>query len=203
MRSGSRGRSGCARRDSRIGRAPEGGYAMAALLVSLAVLSVVASMALPAWRHAAQREREAELVFRGEQYARAIMLYQREQPGAFPSDLETLVEGRYLRRAYRDPMTEDGEFRLILQSELGGTAGGGDEALPAGTERTGSAGPAMTGDRATGGDHDPGGVEGGVAGVASRSTTSSIGQYNGAAQYDQWLFVVDSVGDPPTAPGLQ
>ena len=176
---------------------------MAALLVSLAVLSVVASMALPAWRHAAQREREAELIFRGEQYARAIMLYQREQPGAFPPDLETLVEGRYLRRAYPDPMTEDGEFRLILQSELGGTAGGGDEPLPAGTERTGGAGTTMTGDRETGGDPEPGGLEGGVAGVASRSTTSSIGQYNGAVQYDQWLFVVDSASDTPTAPGVQ
>ena len=175
---------------------------MAALLVSLAVLRVVASMALPAWRHAAQREREAELIFRGEQYARAIMLYQREQPGAFPPDLETLVEGRYLRRAYPDPMTEDGEFRLIPQSELGGTAGGGDEAPPAGTERTGG-GPAMTGGQQTGGDREPGGVECGVAAVASRSTASSIGQYNGAAQYDHWLFVVDSAGDTPTGPGSQ
>ena len=176
---------------------------MAALLVSLAVLSVVASMALPAWRHAAQREREAELIFRGEQYSRAIMLYQREQPGAFPPDLETLVEGRYLRRAYPDPMTEDGEFRLILQSELGGTAGGGDGALSAGTERTGGADRSMTENRETGGDPEPGGVEGGVAGVASRSTVSSIGQYNGAVQYDQWLFVVDSAGDTPTAPSAQ
>ena len=45
---------------------------MAALLVSLAVMSVLMSAALPAWRHQAQREKEAELVFRGEQYVRAI-----------------------------------------------------------------------------------------------------------------------------------
>ena len=98
---------------------------MAALLVVLAVMSLMLSMALPVWHHAARREREAELIFRGEQYARAIMLYERQTPGAYPPDVETLVEGRFLRRAYRDPMTADGEFRLILQSELAGLAGQG------------------------------------------------------------------------------
>jgi len=45
---------------------------MAALLVGLSVMSIMLSMALPVWRTATQREREAELVFRGEQYAQAI-----------------------------------------------------------------------------------------------------------------------------------
>ena len=84
---------------------------MAALLVVLGIMSLLLSMALPVWHHAARREREAELIFRGEQYARAIMLYQRQTPGAYPPDVDTLVEGRFLRRAYRDPMTADGEFR--------------------------------------------------------------------------------------------
>ncbi len=170
---------------------------MAALLASLAILAVVASMALPAWRHAAQREREAELIFRGEQYARAIMLYQRQLPGAFPPDVETLVEGRFLRRAYRDPMTEGGEFRLIPQSELATAGGAGEGALPAGAQRTGGAGAAVSG-RETG-TGEPGGVEGGIAGVASRSTAASIARYNGAARYDEWRFVAMS-SDAEAAP---
>ena len=44
---------------------------MAALLVSLAVMAVLMSVAMPVWRHEAQREKEAELVFRGQQYVRA------------------------------------------------------------------------------------------------------------------------------------
>ena len=56
------------------------GFAMAALLVALGVMSLMLSIALPVWHHAAQGEREAELIFRGEQYARAIMLYQRQPP---------------------------------------------------------------------------------------------------------------------------
>ena len=46
------------------------GYAMAALLVALAVMLVLMSAALPAWRFQAKREKELELVFRGEQYTR-------------------------------------------------------------------------------------------------------------------------------------
>ena len=176
MRSGSWNRS--------AGRAElDAGFAMAALLVSLAIMSILLAMALPAWRHAVQREREAELIFRGEQYARAIMLFQRQTPGAFPPDLEALVEGRFLRRAYPDPMTEDGVFRLVPQSEVSAPGGG----LAAGPERMGDAGP-VTGSAETA--DAPGGVEGGIAGVVSRSTAFSIAQYNGGVRYDEWRFLV-------------
>jgi Tfp pilus assembly protein FimT len=56
----------------------ERGYAMAALLVMVAVLTVLMSVAMPVWRHEAQREKEEELVFRGLQYVRAIRLYQQK-----------------------------------------------------------------------------------------------------------------------------
>ena len=182
------------------------GFAMAALLAALAVMSLVLSMALPAWRHAAQREREAELIFRGEQYARAIMLYQRRTPGAYPPDVETLVEGRFLRRAYRDPMTADGEFRLILQSELAefsgpGGAGGAADAAPGpaedgplrrrqGDEARDEPG-FMRGVRpfANRRDGAPGGADGNVAGVVSRSEETSIALYKGRSKYSGWVFI--------------
>jgi hypothetical protein len=64
----------------------QAGYAMAALLVGLAIMGVLMSVVLPVWSHAAKREREAELIFRGEQYTRAIELYQRQFVGAYPPD---------------------------------------------------------------------------------------------------------------------
>lgn len=182
---------------------------MAALLVALAVLSVLTSAALPVWRHAAQREREAELIFRGEQYARAVMLYQRRTPGAWPPDVATLVEGRFLRRAYRDPMTTDGRFRLVLQSELaapsGADAAGGTAEDAAGGEAGAGArrsapempgfgqGARPFGDRNGG----AGGVDGNVVGVASRSERTSIALYKGKSKYSEWLFV--AAGSPAGA----
>lgn len=89
---------------------------MAALLVSLAVMSILMAVAMPAWRQAVQREREAELVFRGEQYARAIGLFQRKFAGAFPPSIDVLVQQKFLRKKYKDPMVPDGQFQVLYQT---------------------------------------------------------------------------------------
>lgn len=101
------------------------GYAMAALLVALGVMSVAATIAMPVWHQAARREKEAELIFRGEQYVRAISLFQRRTgPGALPPDVDFLVENRFLRKAYRDPMTGE-PFQVIRQDGAPGPARAG------------------------------------------------------------------------------
>ena len=92
------------------GQANQRGYAMAAVLVGVAIMSIVMSALLPVWRQQVQREKEAELAFRGEQYARAIYLFQRANGGRNPPSLDVLVSGRFIRKKYKDPMTEDGEF---------------------------------------------------------------------------------------------
>ena len=66
------------------GQANQRGYAMAAVLVGVAIMSIVMSALLPVWRQQVQREKEAELAFRGEQYARAIYLFQRANGGRNP-----------------------------------------------------------------------------------------------------------------------
>jgi type II secretory pathway pseudopilin PulG len=113
----------------------ERGYAMAALLIMLSVMSVTLSMLLPAWGTMAKREREAELVFRGNQYARAVAMYQRSR-GAFPPSVDVLVNEKFLRKKYKDPMTEDGEFQIISV----GTPIPGQTTPPAVPGRGGAAG---------------------------------------------------------------
>jgi type II secretory pathway pseudopilin PulG len=186
----------------------ERGYAMAALLVSLAVMSVMMSMALPVWSQAARRGREAELVFRGEQYARAVELYQRQFAGAFPPDFETLVEQRFLRRLYKDPMTEDGVFQPIYQVQAAAAQGAPATAARPG-ETTGGGGPAgvttSVGLRGSFGElvQGPGGgAQGGVVGVVSKSTDASIMLYNGRSKYNEWAFIhMPSAIQPGAAPG--
>ena len=59
---------------------------MAALLVAMSVMAVMMTVALPVWEHRRQaREKEAELVFRGELVRAAIALSPaqvRERPAA-------------------------------------------------------------------------------------------------------------------------
>lgn len=172
------------------------GYAMAALLVSIAVMGILMSAAMPVWRQAARREKEAELVFRGEQYARAIGLYQRRFAAAFPPSIDVLVEQRFLRRKYKDPMTEDGEFQVLYQASLTASAPGGGSApstLSGPGSQTGPSAPTRSI-----------GPRGGVIGVVSKSEEASIRLYNDRDHYNEWLFVyIATTTQVGGAPGVQ
>jgi type II secretory pathway pseudopilin PulG len=186
------------------------GYAMAAMLVAIAVLGIVMSVLMPTWRHMVQREKEAELIFRGEQYVHAISLYQRKFAGAYPADFDTLVKQKFLRRKYKDPMSEDGEFEPVffgqqMQLQRGGQTG--QRGQPAGTSgqrgATGSSGSSSSSSSSTSFSFDSrsgttsmstraGGVigaRGGMVGVRSKSTDESIREYKGRTHYSEWEFV--------------
>jgi type II secretory pathway pseudopilin PulG len=169
---------------------------MAGLLVALAVMAILMSVALPTWRQAAQREREEELIFRGKQYARAIELYQRRYANAFPQNFDILVEQHFLRKKYRDPMVEDGEFRLLYQIDM--QQGAGRQGASA-SGRTGTSGQARGGQGSSAvgssfassgvGGQGSSGPRGGVIGVVSKSEAKSIRLYNGRNYYNEWQFV--------------
>jgi type II secretory pathway pseudopilin PulG len=96
----------------------ESGYAMAALLVAMAVMAVMMTVAIPVWKQAVQREKEEELVFRGQQYVHAITLFSRKYSNAFPPNVNVLVEQRFLRKKYKDPITND-DFQPIPVGQQG------------------------------------------------------------------------------------
>ena len=191
----------------------ERGYAMAALLVTIGIMSLMLSVVMPSWRHAMQREKEAELVFRGEQYARAVGLFQRKFAGAFPPNIDLLVDQKFLRRKYRDPMAEDGEFLILYQTTQAPGAGTGVQtalgARPGAQTAPGGIGQAREptsafGAAVAGGTQSGMAGRTGVIGVASKSKEQSIRLYEGRSRYDQWQFVYTAVstqaGVGPTAP---
>lgn len=186
--------------------AVEDGYAMAALLVAMSVMAIMLTVVMPVWKQMAQREKEAELIFRGEQYARAIGLFQRKSgPGTLPPSVDVLVEQRFLRRKYRDPMTNDDFLPLLAgQAVLGSQpAGGGQGAQPpiAGAgrgSRAGGASPAGAAGSAIG----PGQASGGIMGVASKSKDKSIRLYNSRSRYNEWAFLYVAPTPTPGAPSV-
>ena len=178
------------------------GYAMAALLVGLAVMAILLSVAMPTWRQMVQREKEAELIFRGQQYARAIGLFQRKYAATFPPDVDTLVRQKFLRKKYKDPMVADGEFQVLFQvqqtpgSQPGGRGGAGTgigSSTRVGSGTPGTAGSGLTGPR------------GGVIGVASKSTDTSLRIYNGRTHYNEWQFIYSPalLGPGQQRPGMR
>lgn len=90
------------------------GYTLIILLFAIFILTLGLMVAAPVWQTQIQRELEEELIFRGKQYVEAVRLYQTKFPGTFPQDFYVLLEKKCLRRLFKDPMTEHGEWNVIL-----------------------------------------------------------------------------------------
>jgi type II secretory pathway pseudopilin PulG len=167
-------------------------------------MGVVLSAAMPVWRTVVQREREEELIFRGRQYARAIGLFQRRFANAYPPSFDVLVEQKFLRKKFKDPMTEDGAFQVLYQGSAlalpggrgaqpgtaGRQSGSGSSAFGAAT-RSGASGRQGGGLSTTFTTLGPSGVgpQGGVIGVVSKSADKSIRILDGRSQYSEWVFI--------------
>lgn len=98
--------------DASCSRLDDRGYILVALLVGLAIASVWMGALLPAWRQQVMREREAELIFRGQQYARAILFFQQKNNGNGPQNIDDLVAQHYVRRKWKDPISGE-DFLLV------------------------------------------------------------------------------------------
>lgn len=162
------------------------GYAMAALLVGMSVMAVLMSALLPVWSQMATREKEEELIFRGKQYARAIGLWQRKYANTPPPTIDILVEQRFLRKKYKDPITND-DFQPIYanqQAQQGVSAPQGAARPGQQASATMSTPAAPTGSIAVGNQQG-----GGIIGVTSKSKDASIKLYNGRDKYNEWAFV--------------
>jgi type II secretory pathway pseudopilin PulG len=167
---------------------------MAALLAMIGVMSVILGMAMPVWRTVIQREKEEELVFRGRQYARAIQLYQRKFANAYPANVDMLVEQRFLRKKYTDPMTKSGEFQIIYQATLAqqrlaamAGRGAGPPGAPTPSSPAGTIPPPTPPSSAFG--SQVAGPQGGVVGVASKSKEKSLRILDGRSVYSEWQFL--------------
>jgi type II secretory pathway pseudopilin PulG len=183
------------------------GYAMAALLVAISVMAVLLSVALPAWSHMIRREKEEELIFRGQQYARAINLYQRKTASPFAPSIEVLIKERMLRKKFKDPLSpnKDGEFQLLYANQgtspigAGTTAGGG--AAAGGAAGGGAAGGGTVGGGAAASAFGAK-TSGAIRGVVSKNTGTSLRKYNDKTHYNEWEFVgIASETKPGVAPG--
>ena len=147
------------------------------VLFAVMVIGLMLGLAGQTWSQVMQREREEELLFRGEQYRRAIESYYATGhggQGSYPRSLEDLLKDprsvetkRHLRKLYLDPFTNE-EFALI-------GAGGSVE---------GETVSAQSIDR--------------IKGVRSTSTLAPFRQegfpeeyttFKGAGSYDKWEFV--------------
>ena len=142
------------------------------LLLWIAMSGAVLAAAGRSWALQAQREREAELAFRGRQIAQAIAAYAAPlnvngcaNLVEYPRELDELLEDRrcglmrrHLRRLYGDPITRLPQWGLVIVDER-------------------------------------------IHGVHSTSTAAMLRKVEGAPTYDAWVFSGEDAAKPAAAPG--
>ena len=93
----------------------ESGFALLLVFAMAATIALLLYMEMPRVAFERQRDQEALLISRGEQYKRAIQLYFRKFK-TYPTSMDALENTnnlRFLRRRYADPLTGKDEWRLI------------------------------------------------------------------------------------------
>ncbi len=91
------------------------------VMIVATLLLIGLTATLPSVYQEGRREREAELIFRGTQYGRAVALFHK-QFNRYPSTTKELLQTngiRFLRQEYRDPMDAKGKWRFIHVNAAG------------------------------------------------------------------------------------
>jgi type II secretory pathway pseudopilin PulG len=193
------------------------GYALVALLALMTVTLIMVMAAAPSVRQQSRRELEREAIARGEEVAEAIRAYI-HMKGTPPTSMDELLEGvappgvirkRQILRASaaRDPLSRDGEWRLIKANDpefaafIRAVTVYAEGRLPATNDnnqfikqleatfmRVNSILNTGTRDEAPGGEDNSMSSTGPFVGVASRSRRQSVLTYYDIERHDKWVF---------------
>ena len=98
---------------------------MVMFVMIIAVMSIAMGVAVQTAEFQMRREREAELIFRGQQFVEAIRLYKIKY-GRYPMQLKEIYEAkpRVIRKKWKDPITDSENWGIIFLGQEGGQLGG-------------------------------------------------------------------------------
>lgn len=152
------------------------GFTYLMVMFAIVLIGLASVVAAQPWGIIAKREQEADLLFRGREYRRAIALYcQTSRPGRenCPKELKDLLgeseafkPRRYIRRLWSDPVTR-GDFILVRDPQ--GRIRGVRSASP-----------------------DPP--------LKSAGFTESETEFERASRYCEWVFLYRAPGAPALPP---
>jgi len=187
-------------------------------MAAIAILMILSGVAAQRWSDVLRREKEAEMIFRAQEIARALFRYRRDR-GTLPTELKQLLEpgskGQYfIRQLYSDPLVKDGKWGLLYANPQGGVLDPNSGAMESGPQ-VGNTGVTPTerpvsgleqGMRTEGGSVEVGGLQ--IAGVKSLCKDKPFRVYKDQNEYALWFFTVfeverqrQTVGQPGSRPG--
>ena len=156
------------------------GFSYIALLVAISIIGISLGAAGKYWQYVMLRDKEEELLYRGDQYRQAIERYYAAVPGRpqYPSSIDNLLADgrtpdgkRHLRKKYKDPMTGE-DFEIVTTQTI--TIG-----VPVIAPQT-AAVPGIIGVH-SGSDKEP---------LKKDNFPAVYKDFAGKSKYSEWMFVV-------------
>lgn len=112
------------------------GFTLIELIIVMAIVALLLTLAAPRYFHSIERSKEAVLRANLATTREALDKF-RGDTGKYPDRLEVLVEKRYLKSLPYDPITESRETWIIVPPESTSTEQGGVFDLHSGAEGNG------------------------------------------------------------------
>jgi type II secretory pathway pseudopilin PulG len=175
-------------------RQREGGYLLLAIMLMMAFMVITLTYVVgPAMVQQIKRDREAEMIHRGTEYARAIKKFYKKN-SRYPSSLDDLDKGqiRFLRKRYADPLAKDGKWKLLRYGDIQTLLNTAAPGVPAGALNQ------------QGGTLTPGGalISGVPAGGTSSSSFGSLGNNSSIQAVQQAVQQQQQFQNPGTVTGF-
>jgi type II secretory pathway pseudopilin PulG len=115
----------------------ENGFVYLWALFAVVLAGIVMAGTGQVWQAKSQREKEAELLYIGEEFRKAIMSYYNTGTKQYPESLEDLLQDkrtpaikRHLRKIYTDPVMNTTEWGIVEEPPPGSTAAANKTAAP-------------------------------------------------------------------------
>ncbi len=145
------------------------GYSLIIAIIALNLFTIMLLIAKPLWDTVLQRDLEKELIFRGKSYVRAIQNYIKKNHNKYPENLIVLYEKKFIRRPYKDPMSEEGKWNIVMRYKYGNT-------------KTLLIVPEFLYQKYK--------QKANIVGIASSSPDAGFMVYRGKKRYDEWAFYI-------------
>ncbi len=177
-----------------------------AVMIIVTLILIALSAEAPRVTQQIQREKEQELVNRGQEYARAIKKFYHKQ-GTYPTSIDQLLDTnhiRFLRKKYKDPFTGEDDWKVVHAGEaeikipqnIGSVQGTNNPGLQGSTSITGQGAP---GTNPNSGGLSSGGLSSGTSGLSSGTAGLQGGTQQGAGNLGS--LKTSNIGNGPTIGG--
>ncbi len=92
------------------------GYALIIAIIAVVIFSASLLIARVLWETEIQRDLEDELIYRARHIVKGMEQF-RKKKNKYTENLNELLEGKFIRKIYKDPLSESGKWNYVMESK--------------------------------------------------------------------------------------